>query len=128
MNGTAIFTDCKVVAIIHIKLQQNLLEKGVVHVSIFKGSNYCFVTIKVLMGKHSLITGSLAVSCMALYFRRAELNLFTDPVHTLNDELNDLLKDIRREHPNIGQTMMLGVIRALGYDVSRRCHMADSFT
>ena len=38
----------------------------------------------------------------------------------LNDEqLKDLLQEIRREHPNWGQTMMLGLVREQGYYVSR---------
>ena len=66
------------------------------------------------------IASLLGVSRMTLYRRRAEFNLLTDPVRTLNDEeLKDLLRDIRREHPNLGQTMMLGLVRARGYYVSR---------
>ena len=66
------------------------------------------------------IASLLGVSRMTVYRRRAELNLLTDPVRTLNDEeLEDLLRNIRREHPNVGQTMMLGLVRAQGYYVSR---------
>ena len=57
---------------------------------------------------------------MTVYRRRAEYGLLADPVSTLNDnELKDLLRRIRREHPNIGQTMIMGLIRAQGYRVSR---------
>ena len=66
------------------------------------------------------IAALLGVSRMTLYRRRAELNLLTDPLRTLNDEqLKDILREIRREHPNLGQTMMLGLVRAQGYYVSR---------
>ena len=41
---------------------------------------------------------------MTIYRRRAEYNLLADPVNTLNDnELKDLLRRIKREHPNMGQ-------------------------
>ena len=66
------------------------------------------------------IASLLGVSRMTLYRRRGELNLLTDPLRTLNDEeLKDLLRNIRREHPNLGQTMMLGLVRARGYCVFR---------
>ena len=66
------------------------------------------------------IASLVGVSRMTLYRRRAELNFLADPVHTLNnEELEHLLTEIRREHPNLGQTMMLGLVRAQGYYVSR---------
>ena len=53
------------------------------------------------------IASLVGVSCMTLYRRRAELNLLADPVHTLSDEeLEHLLTEIRREQPNLGQTMI----------------------
>ena len=66
------------------------------------------------------IASLLGVSRMTVYRRRVEYGLLADPVSTLNDnELKDLLRRIRREHPNIGQTMIMGLIRAQGYHVSR---------
>ena len=57
---------------------------------------------------------------MTIYHRRAEYDLLADPVNVLSDnELKDLLRRIRREHPNIGQAMIMGLIRAQGYHVSR---------
>ena len=77
-----------------IKLQQNLLDKGVIHVSIYEENNYCIRTS---------IASLVGVSRMTLYHRRAELNLLADPVHTLNDEeLEHLLTEIRRKQPNLG--------------------------
>ena len=68
-------------------------------------------------------------SRMTIYRRRAEYNLLADPVNALNDnELKDLLRRIKREHPNIGQTMIMGLIRAQGYRVqskSERCHTTN---
>lgn len=66
------------------------------------------------------IASMLGVSRMTVYRRRAEYNLLADPVNTLSDnELKNLLRRIRREHPNIGQTIIIGIIRAQGYHVSR---------
>ena len=66
------------------------------------------------------IASLLGVSRMTVYRRRVEYDLLADPVNTLNDnELKDLLRRIRREYPNIGQTMIMGLIRAQGYHVSR---------
>ena len=66
------------------------------------------------------IASILGVIRMTVYRRRAEYNLLADPVNTLNDsELEDLLRRIRGEHPNIGETMIMGLIRAQGYQVSR---------
>ena len=66
------------------------------------------------------IASLLGVSRMTVYRRREEYNLLDDPSNTLNDdELKDLLREIKREHPNLGQTMILGLLRARGYCVSR---------
>ena len=66
------------------------------------------------------IASILGVSRMTVYRRRVEYNLLADPVNTLDDnELKDLLRRIRGEHPNIGQTMIMGLIRAQGFHVSR---------
>jgi len=62
----------------------------------------------------------LGVSRMTVYRRRIEYDLLSEPTNPLNDDaLKDLLREIKRGHPNLGQTMILGLIRAQGYYVSR---------
>ena len=66
------------------------------------------------------ISSLLGVSRMTLYRRRAEYDLLSDPSHLPdNDTLKDLIREIKREHPNLGQTMILGLIISQGYYVSR---------
>lgn len=65
------------------------------------------------------IASLLGVSRMTVYCRRVEYGLLADPVSTVNDNELKVLRRIRREHPNIGQTMIMGLIRAQGYHVSR---------
>lgn len=66
------------------------------------------------------ISSLLGVSRMTVYRRRMEYDLLSEPTNVINDDaLKDLLREIKREHPYLGQTMILGLIRAQGYYVSR---------
>ncbi len=57
---------------------------------------------------------------MTLYRRRQEFGLGRDTGATLDAEsLKRVLREVRREHPDIGEKMMIGRLRSMGYYVSR---------
>jgi hypothetical protein len=61
----------------------------------------------------------LGVSVMTIYRRRQEFGL-EEPSTTLRDgELHQVLLQLRREFPNLGQTLVWGLLRSLGYKVTR---------
>ena len=62
----------------------------------------------------------LGVSHMTLYRRRREFGLLQSTSRTpSNDELEQILVDMRRDHPDYGETMVIGHLWSLGYRVSR---------
>lgn len=66
------------------------------------------------------ISSLLGVSRMTIYRRCREYGMLEDAVQTLSyAQLRVVLRDMRREHPNFGETMTMGYLRALGYRVSR---------
>ncbi len=65
------------------------------------------------------ISALLGISRMTLYRRRREFGLLTDTRGIANDQLRHLLTEMRRQHPNFGETMAMGHIRSLGYHVKR---------
>ena len=57
---------------------------------------------------------------MTIYRRRAEFGLLDDPSRTLNDEeLSRVVVEMRRELPEIGQLMVAGRLRSMGYQIPR---------
>ena len=68
----------------------------------------------------SAIAALLCVSHMTIYRRREQFGLLRDPQNTLSDQdLVTVLGQLRQEHPNIGETMVIGHLRAMGYRVPR---------
>ena len=66
------------------------------------------------------IASLLGVSRMTIYRRRAEFGLLDDPSRTLNDEeLSRVVVEMRRELPEIGQLMVAGRLRSMGYQIPR---------
>lgn len=66
------------------------------------------------------ISSLLGISRMTLYRRRQEFGLGRDTGATLDAEsLKRVLREVRREHPDIGEKMMIGRLRSMGYYVSR---------
>lgn len=66
----------------------------------------------------SAIAALLGVSRMTIYRRREEYGLLRDPQNTVSDQdLVTILSHLRQEHPNIGETMVIGHLRAMGYRV-----------
>lgn len=66
------------------------------------------------------ISALLGVSRMTLYRRRSEFGLLTNTQQGITDgQLRHLLIEMRRQHPNFGETMAMGHIRSLGYHVKR---------
>ena len=66
------------------------------------------------------IAALLGVSRMTVYRRRQEYGLLRDPQSTLSDQdLTTVLRHLRSEHPYIGETMVIGHLRAMGYHVPR---------
>ena len=52
--------------------------------------------------------------------RRVELGLVNDPSTHMNDaELASFIVDLQLTSPNIGQSLVIGRLRSLGYQVSR---------
>ena len=57
---------------------------------------------------------------MIIYRRRAEFGLLFDPEVTIsNSDLNSIVHSMRSEHPEIGETIVWGRLRSLGYRVTR---------
>ena len=66
------------------------------------------------------IAALLGVSCMTIYRRRQEYGLLRDPQSTLSDrDLTTVLRHLRSEHPYIGEIIVIGHLRAMGYHVPR---------
>lgn len=57
---------------------------------------------------------------MTIYRRRAEYGLIRDPSASLSDiQLREVLKEVKSGNPEIGEVIVWGRIRALGYRVTR---------
>ena len=55
------------------------------------------------------------------YRRRVEYGLMEEPSHTLtDDDLDEILRQLRVELPELGETMAAGRLRSLGYRVPRQ--------
>ena len=67
----------------------------------------------------STIANILGISRMTLYRRRIEHGMRQRGRSIGNDELRTLLRYMRSEFPNIGEVMVLGRLRSLGYGVTR---------
>ena len=66
------------------------------------------------------IARMLGVSHMTVYRRRVEFQMVQSVSGTLSDnELKLLLTSMRREHPSMGQTMVWGQLRSMGFNVTR---------
>ena len=63
----------------------------------------------------------LGVSRMTIYRRRVEYGMIEEPSRTLTDsDLEEILREIRVELPELGETMAAGRLRSLGYRVPRQ--------
>ena len=66
-----------------------------------------------------------------MYRRRVECGMLDEPSNKLSDdELVAVLRDLKNELPYIGEVIVLGAVRARGYDVTRsqcrsRIHRVD---
>lgn len=70
--------------------------------------------------KWTEISALLGVSRMTLYRRRREYGMLEDSTRPIsNSELRQMLRLMRQQHPNFGETMAMGYIRSLGYKVRR---------
>lgn len=68
----------------------------------------------------SQIATLLGVSRMTVYRRRAEFGLLVDPQASISSsDLNSIVHTMRSEHPEIGETIVWGRLRSLGYQVTR---------
>ena len=68
------------------------------------------------------ISALLGVSRMTLYRRRREFGMLfvSDTLPSIsNNQLREVLVQMRRQYPNFGETMTMGHVRSLGYHVSR---------
>ncbi len=64
----------------------------------------------------------LEISRMTLYRRRQQFNMLNDHggITIQYQELVEILQQMRAEHPYLGEVMVLGRLRSLGYAVCRR--------
>ncbi len=68
----------------------------------------------------SSISTLLGVSRMTLYRRRVECGMLAEPSNTkTDDELTEVLQDLKREMPYIGEVVVLGALRSMGISVTR---------
>jgi len=65
------------------------------------------------------IAKMLGISRMTLYRRRAEFGMLHQGQPIRDGELLRLLREMRLEFPEMGEVMVLGRFRALGYNVNR---------
>ena len=65
------------------------------------------------------ISNMLMISRMTLYRRRVEYGLIGSCAPISDSELFDLVQQIVRDHPYVGQSFVWGVIRSQGYEVTR---------
>ena len=66
------------------------------------------------------ISAILGVSHMTIYRRRQEYGMMENPSGNITDsELYEVLQHMRRELPALGQTLVWGRLRSLGFKVTR---------
>ena len=66
------------------------------------------------------IASLLGVSRVTVYRQRQEFGLLNDPSVEINDaELQIVLSQLRRTFPQLGEKMIIGHLRSLGYNVTR---------
>ena len=65
------------------------------------------------------ISNLIGVSRMTLYRRRREFDLLSDGAPISDTDLQRELRRKRRQFPEMGETMILGCMRAQGYKVTR---------
>ena len=68
----------------------------------------------------SQVAALLGVSRMTVYRRRVEFGLLFNPEASISDsDLSSTVHSMRSEHPEIGETIVWGRLRALGFQVTR---------
>ena len=66
------------------------------------------------------IAQMLGISRMTVYRRRLEYSMLSEPVNSVSDTtLYDIVRELRRELPDISQSMVCGRLRSLGLKVNR---------
>ena len=66
------------------------------------------------------IASMLGVSRMTIYRRRREFNMLEEPVGHVSDvDLYSILREMRDTFPEMGEVIVLGRLRAMGYKVKR---------
>ena len=67
------------------------------------------------------IASMLGVSRMTIYRRRVEFGMNHDGMNTniSDEELTVILQQMRRESPNLGERMVIGRLRSMGFKVAR---------
>ena len=67
------------------------------------------------------ISSLLGVSRMTIYRRRLEYDITTDPQSFIsNQRLQEVVEQLQMELPQIGQSMILGRLRSMGYRVTKQ--------
>ena len=66
------------------------------------------------------IAAILGVSYMTVYRRRQEYEMIDDPTRNVTDEeLHQILQQMRRELPALGQSLVWGRLRSMGLNITR---------
>ena len=66
------------------------------------------------------ISNMLGVSRMTIYRRRVEYGLMGDPTTVPTDlQLRTILKEMKLGHPELGEVLVMGRLRGMGYKVTR---------
>lgn len=66
------------------------------------------------------IASMLGVSRMTIYRRRQEFDMLDEPVgHVSDADLYSILREMRDSFPEMGEVMVLGRLRSMGYKVKR---------
>ena len=56
---------------------------------------------------------------MTIYRHRVEFQMVESVSGTLSDDELKLLTSMRKDHPSMGETMVLGRLRSMGFNVTR---------
>lgn len=76
--------------------------------------------LKSLTFSWSEIASLLNVSRMTIYRRRRDCGLLDEPLRTMNeDELRHFVEELRTQLPEVGEALVIGRLRSLGYHITR---------
>ena len=82
----------------------------------FKITQHQLHYLRALMFSWSSIASLLGVSRMTVYRRRQEYGMIVEPSRSLsNEQLQSVLRELRLTNPCLGEKMIIGRLRSMGY-------------